>query len=68
NRRFIMTHEYEIDFLNEELDEADRNNVIRFARAYMRVRELHNDKSIALTTREYYAELEAKLAEQLGEK
>ncbi len=63
-----MTHEYEIDFLNEELDEADRNNVIRFARAYMRVRELHNDKSIALTTREYYAELEAKLAEQLGEK
>lgn len=62
-----MKYTYLLEFLNEELDEADRLNVIRFARAYMRVRELHNDKTKDRTMRKYYAELEAKLAEQLEE-
>ncbi len=62
-----MTYNYQLKFLNEELDETDRLNVIFFARAYMRIRELHNDKSIDLVMQKYYAELEAKLAEQMGE-
>ena len=57
-----------IDLFLHELEPDEQLDVLKFARAYMRVRELHNDKSIAPTTQKYYAELEEKLAEQLGEK
>jgi len=50
-----------------DLEEDEQAYVLVFARAYMRVRELHNDKSYSVATRTHFAELEAKLAEQLEE-
>ena len=55
---------YNIDFFNK-LSGFEQEEVLRFARAYMRVRELHNDKSLHKVIRKRYKELEAKLEVQV---
>ena len=56
-----------IEFFNK-LTQEERFEVLQFARAFMRVREIHLDKTYSKALREQYRELEVKLAEQQGEK
>ncbi len=55
-----------IDFFND-LNIGERNDILRFACAYMRVREIHLDKIYSKGVRERYAKLESKLVAQLEE-
>ena len=50
----------DFEFFNE-LYSDEQADVLGFARAYMRVRELRNDKSLSKSAREHFARLEAKL-------
>ena len=58
---------YDIEFFNE-LEKSEQHDILYFARAYMRVRELHLDKTYSVPVRQHYSLLEAKLVHQLEEK
>ena len=54
-----------IDFFND-LNIGERNDILRFARAYMRVREISIDKTYSRFLRAYYERLEGKLEAQVN--
>ena len=58
--------EYICEFF-DKLKPSEQYDILRFARAYMRVRELHVDKTLSPLTHKYYAELEKKLDDYLKE-
>ena len=47
------------------LDDDERQELLTFARSYMRVRELDKDKTLSTQTRKYFTDLEQKLADHL---
>ena len=57
---------YDIEFFNE-LEKDEQNNILRFARAYMRVREIHLDKGYSKNHRQFFKKLEEKLVAHLEE-
>lgn len=61
-----MTDKYHIDFFNE-LSGFEQDCVLYSARAYLRVRELHNDKSFHKSVQKRYKKLFEKLDAQVGE-
>ena len=57
---------YHNGFFNN-LTGREQEEILYFARAYLRVRELHNDKSFHPRVRQGYKELFEKLDEHLEE-
>ena len=47
------------------LEKEDQHDLLKFARVYLRVRELDMDKQLSIGARLHYRELEAKLIEHL---
>ena len=56
----------DIVFFNK-LEKCEQHDLLRLARAFMRVRELDKDRDKSHGARRYYRELEAKLVAHLEE-